>query len=792
LEFAGTDRVAFERILMFTDRPPDLNTEEFPTISAGYLASEAYVVQVTQSDSGARRAGMVRTTAVLISLEVLDRISLRATLRLLASGDPVRAFELSDVAVDTDEQRSDVPGAGAVVDALIDSGSVIWTGGGFEDAITRVWEELAFEDRRRFTFSTAVHPGAVSVPCPPASLVVLRTADRYAQRWTWPRVEAETPGPTSPGGRAMLAGTHPVRDFAKAFLPDPVRLEQWRHLAEIQRRVESLSDLDHEGLRALAQLVCLLAPEPSLGREIKAAVAKRLGETTALVSFGDLMGLRTVAWSTLSGGESVDSLTGAWAASVWVDADRTDDFTAAITAIDAACDEFLAGVAACLRSAALAKREHLPLKAAAVARRHDGATALRWLVDVFGPREVDRALKHVRTADTAAWLSAVSHDLGLPVAHATSVETRDSTAAWRAQLDLPTAAEAMDRLASRVGSVGTVEASLALTDDLLTARAASLVAVEPHLLPADASRDRAARALWAAAVRAGADPWTTVSPADARTELLRDVIDGETIDPVLLRALADTDAADVFDLPGRAELWRRLPGDVQESLLSATASAAADSVASGGPIPEVELRRVLLSPGILGQLARRDPRAAITLVDRLSGTAAEALIVMRAARFDPPSSVAFGDLVLNRRWKAVARALADVEPSRPDLRHAADRAQALLGLRDRIKRAVGLGEPVKAVATAEELQSALLETTVELYPQGPTQRSVWERADGDESDLPERDTGRERWRGALAVALSGARGAPSPKRLLAVMLEDYPHNSELRALSRAVGDDSHG
>jgi hypothetical protein len=776
---------------MFTDRPPDLSTEEFATVYAGYPTTDGYAIQLTRADEAAHRAGMVKTTAMLIPFELLSQVSLRRAFELLSELREPDVLTLPQP--NGHDAREDAPGSGALADALVGRGALVWTGKGFERALERVWESLATEDKQRLTFGAAVHPDAVSVPSQSGGLIVLRTAERYTQRWNWPHVTVTTPGPSTPAAKAFLNVDHSAQQLAAALFERPPQVEQWRYLAEVSERLARLDELDHEGLRALAQLICLLAAAPAQGQEIKERVAERLHEKTAVASFSDLRGLRAIDWGTLTGGDSVDPILQEWADSVWEDASRGDDLTSAVAEGENSEDEFLERVATQLKVVATSAPEQLPAQAAAALNREEGAVVLRWLAVCFRPRDLDRALAEVVTDSPPPWLAALAREKRLPQTHAASVDLSDAVEAWRAQLALSASRAAIDRLVGRMRAAGTVEAALVLDDERLARRAGELVAADPQLLPHDAPREKVARSIWAAAIRAGADPWAVLEPTHVRDALLEDLVAGVPIEPVLLRALADSQAANIFDHPRRAELWRSLPDDLRESFLSATAPTAASHVGEGGAVPEPELQSAVLSTGVIGPLARKDLHHAVTVLERLSRARAEdALVVMRAARFDRLTAQQFGDLVVKRRWKEVARALVDAESTRPDLREAADRAQALLGLRERIMRAVGLGEPIRAVATRDELRAALLETAAELYPRGPAQRSIWERSGGKESELPDETTGRERWRAALVAASGGARGAPPHSALLDAMVEDYPNNKELAAIAQALKDVASG
>lgn len=70
-----------------------------------------------------------------------------------------------------------------------------------------------------------------------------------------------------------------------------------------------------------------------------------------------------------------------------------------------------------------------------------------------------------------------------------------------------------------------------------------------------------------------------------------------------------------------------------------------------------------------------------------------------------------------------------------------------------------------------------------LYPEGPQQDSLWERAGGDLSRLPTGGNGQARWWQAVRLVERG--GGPTLAALLQEMLADYPANVELQAVRDA-------
>lgn len=77
----------------------------------------------------------------------------------------------------------------------------------------------------------------------------------------------------------------------------------------------------------------------------------------------------------------------------------------------------------------------------------------------------------------------------------------------------------------------------------------------------------------------------------------------------------------------------------------------------------------------------------------------------------------------------------------------------------------------------------LEELAVTLYPRGPEDRSIWERAGGNVSILTNEDNRQQMWRSALReLKKGGGGGAITNLSLVDEMLKDYPQNTELSSL----------
>lgn len=84
-------------------------------------------------------------------------------------------------------------------------------------------------------------------------------------------------------------------------------------------------------------------------------------------------------------------------------------------------------------------------------------------------------------------------------------------------------------------------------------------------------------------------------------------------------------------------------------------------------------------------------------------------------------------------------------------------------------------------ASANDDWQQLQELMSELYPGGPEDQSIWERAGGDRSKLTLNGSGQARWFSALRTLRLGGGGAISRTSLLHAVNEEFPHHPGVSA-----------
>ena len=86
-----------------------------------------------------------------------------------------------------------------------------------------------------------------------------------------------------------------------------------------------------------------------------------------------------------------------------------------------------------------------------------------------------------------------------------------------------------------------------------------------------------------------------------------------------------------------------------------------------------------------------------------------------------------------------------------------------------------------------ELHNFLVKTACELYPLGPIDANIWDRAGGNPSQLDASGTGQRQWEAAIRKICKGSQVTAA--LLIAAMRDDYPMNIQLDYLAKEYLDD---
>jgi len=768
---------------------------DLPPFLSIYPVGTHVVFTRTSPDPYSKRHGMVRTHALV--LDANDARTLADISRLierLNQGPPavaeLVAFELGG---DGETKSSTPPSALAAALTTLQADGRVHTvviaeeAAAFEAAIIDLWRKLPPAIRTnlyvRISFSrrdidVANRPHIVWTP----------------SRLRWQASDILDVGNISPLGtaaRTLAEGDETLLAFAFGL---EIVVQSFEDLANLGRTFD-LIQLD--GVSQVAsglKLAAVAQPEPTKGRTGKQVLINTLASriqaagTAALPPLRnlDLLAFETPApvWSAvtqlIAASTSHDSATNwlgvlgdasrtgaaveSWKRAVWAGVLATSEDFAPILA------KAISDLIPIRRAAALEVIERCPPTQA-----RDQALALN--LRMTSPSQ----------PDPGDLLEALAR-LGWSRAHAAlATATLGLETAIAQQMAIPASEPGLDDLLKQATPSQRIDVAISLGNERIIAAAAVDVAAAPGRLGRRDFAHHNVQRLWAEALRLAPEAWQ--GPADpvaaARTVFGQRLINLPVADG-LLAALARSPAANLTGWDGLPTIWSHLDDPEKGHILSATAAGWLTALGEGAATsdPEGELlvwvRDPLRLRPYLHAWATDGHSAALEAFQRLD--LPEALFqdwmidaLSTTASISVPIAAAIGDLVRQRNWRTTARALLSAYVSgRKDLKPALAACPDLLTILDRL--VYDLSPP-----SVDERWDVMAALAADLYPKGPHQDLVWERAGGKIATLVGSGSGLEQWRHALGRVRQGA--PVKAAKLTKVMREDYPHNSELKALA---------
>lgn len=774
--------------------PPGVAWSPYPS---GFAHRDRYVLARTFPDPGATRPGMVLTHALIAPLE---EVTGRDDLRDLLAALPTEARRPSDLAaLDLDARPAPAPDHPELVglaEALVTGGDgpVVRFGvDGFEDLVVALWRRLWPSVRRNLSFRLSFGPDDVreeprpTLVCSPPAL---------ATRWRGARVVDPTPRGPGSASAAALAG-HARADsplaFAVSIGADLATFAELR-LAERALDLDGDAATSFDDAVAMVRLVQRLSPDPDAGAGAKAGILDRLPSHLAVADGRAVLMLRNLELGGFHG-----------ASVVW---DGVARVVASGDHHPAADGTWLSIVGAALGSSGAVApwREAVSGGLRATARRTGGgfpAAFWRWVgaepglvgrlaeavdLDPVVERHLVDGAPRIIGGDPAGAVASIARERGLCELHGIAMSTvRPASEAARAQIAMEGNSPGGRGLALALRDATareTLACALTLDDPRLVDLAAEALVGRPGLL-ADVGTARG-QAIWAAALSLDPLSWAApVDPEGAVRTVVANLVDGGVADRGLVGALGSTPLADLHHFERRSEAWDRLRASAGSAYLDATAAGWVRRSAEGGVVQAPDRT---LEDAILGRSPFRAGGAAIDL----AGGVRIASALPRLGEHDVSAwfertiagtrvvagadAEALGRLVLARGWRRILDGLKrGVRAGRADLRPALVAAAPMLGLFDGWLLQL-------SIPSSDEKWDGLVQLAADLYPSGPADGSLWERAGGNDADLPTSGSGRELWRDALRRMRLGG-GRVRVERLLREMGDDWPDNERVRLLA---------
>ena len=766
----GIDADTLKAIRWHTDLPPDAPTN-WPAFYAGYAIQDYYVVQFTAPDPGAGRPGMVKTTLATVGIDELGEVEL-TDLRRHATSTHVAASPVSCDQID---------GLGAVLDLLAKSRDVYWIGASVYDTLLdQLWAVLSAADRAELVFGLLCTPSSVPYPHRDSRLGVYLVPEQLRARFDpTPTINADDPPPAGDTSRAVLADNSEIATELGLESPS---LREWHHLAKVSRYLDTASSSNPDQIRACGHLLSHLAPGPQRGRAVKARIASLLVESAAKASLVDVRGMRTLNLADL--GLNLSAFVEPWAAAVIGDPNRIEDLQAALSEVAAHSRDPLCDAIDAAFDTQIAARGQAIVDYLDEAVTTDRRAVFAALTDRADPERIDTGLASLDGIGSRGWVHEVAEQTRLPMTHSQSCPTNEPIEAFRAHLSIPGHTSAScSRLASRCEPRGVVEAAVALDAPVLVELAAQAVHQDADaLLPAHLT-SRRWLAIWARTVEGGADPWTWMEPRDALEPVVDALLDGDDNAKPLVAELGAADGIDLAPYPRRAEAWSAIDEPARSSLLYRTAIAV---ILEGSATASIEpaLRRAIVSKEVMAAVSVIDVSKAIDALENLASHAnsrtAKAIVAASELGAD---AARMGEIIARNEWKRAARYIVAHASQRSDLEAAVVVCRRVLSPLEVLKIKI---RGSKGSASDDELSAGVHEIAATLFPDGPNVAGIWARAGGNEADLVQQGTGRQRWERALAAVTTGAAGAPTLASLIDEMQREFPKNPQLKIVRKAI------
>ena len=801
LTSSGDDAIAtaiVQRLDLPDTAPPDA---EWSPFLRGFPYQDRYVLTRTFHDTAASRGGMVFSHTLLVPLdELAETPHLQPLLRLLATSDGQRPDATT---VRLPCTQSPVPQAIDLVnaaEALAAAGTfpVVRLGHiGFDDLVVALWAHLPPEIRRGFAFRLSFGPtDLIDEPIPALVCTPHATAGRWSEH---PVIRTATPRKTDSLAAAILsghAGATPLIEFMQQMEVRPATFPDLR-LAEQAYQLD-IGEPSLECRAGVIRLIEKLSPDSDAGDAGKKRLVQRLCDALSYAEAEEILRLRNLQLFAFPEPRQVWKAVAKWLAENSYAQDQDIEMLSVLedaATSDAAVEEWRCAILSGLSAAARSTKSSFPRAFWRWTKmRPEIVTAVFPHVPAAAGVEKRLARATPRTLDkaAAAALEPLALSRGWLRLHGTVLSASASPSdAARRQVAVDTEPSFLEGLRAalrRAKPAEVVACATQIEDPRVPRLAGEIVAKDPELLAGLDLTPTTAQAVWREALAIQPNTWQgPTNPAAAFHSILDRLLDGGQTDPMLLERLSDSPLADLGNYPRRSEVWARIGDSARRKMLTRTANGWLKKVARADvhAPPDQELQAAILKDNELEQTLD-------ALIPDRAGTAVR--IVAALSRFDQqqflqllgalmsrttflttPDAEAIGRLVLQRRWKDVAAyLLGQFKSGRRYLKPALRTCCDMLDWWDRF---------VYGLAPISELDKweALHELAAQLYPGGPDDDGLWERAGGDDADISASGDGRTRWRNALRKMRHGK--GPTPSAMLATMMEDYPHNERIPHLA---------
>lgn len=760
-----------------------------PAIS-GFPAQGRYVLARTFLDTNAPRGNMVIAHALFAKLDEMQ--DFRSLGRLIARLAP-RADQIPDPSsfeLDDGDDITVAPELQQFAALLADSRKmpIVRLGAdGIEELISSLWRNLWPSMRRAFAFRLSFAPeDLVENPIP----ALIYTPSSLAVRWRGYPILGHATQLDDAAGK-ILSGEEdsaPIMQFATSIGHVDTTLSSFTRLVQAQALVSSEAGFD--ALAAGMRLINLLSPDPDKGKSAKAELVRSLAEAISSASAEQVMLLRNLSLSGFASLQPVWRAIATWMSAQFVEGGGQAGALLPLVAASYDAKEAISDWRSAIKGGGL--------KLAARRPRIFAAAFWKWLLqspDVLAASleltPADRKMEASLLAEVPKQIRFQPADLldalvnrGWLTLHGAALAASISPIeAVRAQLRVdndPLFTGGLKAALARAKPAERVSIAMASDDGRLDSIAGAEIASNHQLAKMLNFALVPTQRVWAAALEADPKSWQApVDPYAARRAILDSLLAGSPIFGPIVAAFARTPLADLSGYGGRSDLWARL--DTPDPFLDATAEGWLTRAATGNADaldPRLEL--VVLKSHHLDPWFASGWAEALNVVASLENLAEDRAVRWfndQAIKTPGPNhqqAQLLGNIILARNWSTLLYRVRDYA-------HRHNELQATLRVCASMFPAWSRWLMGLSPISVDEKWDSFSGIAADLYPSGPDQRDLWERAGGSNSDLLSHSTGGDNWRHALRIVRRGA--GPVASTLLAEMQKDFKGNPDLRFIA---------
>ncbi len=780
-----------------------------PSYLTGFLHQAHYVLARITLDSTASRGGMVFSHAIFIPIDEVGEIAdLRPLVDVLTFSheetdkkklEPVE-FNLSDLKSAPPASTDSIVG---ISNALVSSGKlpVIYCGeDNFDNKIILLWGNLWPALRRQLAFRLTFSPRDLESD---DGLSVTFSPPQLVSRWGgYQVVKSDSQLQANSLASELVCGlssAEPLRQFMEGIGTDVNGFKKIRLLAHAYEYANA-KDQKFDSLTSAIRIIGeQIAPSLDVGVSFK---AKLLSEFVATFEFEltpeKLLRLRNLSLASFPSYNMVWCAVSEWLAChefAPVHDENTLRNLREAQDLSAEQSNWNNAVSNGVLHAIVGSNPSIYL---AIWRwfENDWETANK-LVEIATPKTVKIEEKLANAAPTSLLVETSKNILRLSHAQqwwilygtvlASSVAPYD---AIRKQLEVDSVENNNAGLLQALKNATDQEvlsASLEFGDSRLIAIAANIVAKKPFLLGKSDFTQPNTHNVWASALKIDSTAWRVSStPWEAVFKVLEALLSGCRDAMPLVDLLSRLEIADLCRYTNRANVWAGITDAVvKDRYLTATSLGWLELISSGSNYfdPDPVLQKRILQCNVEDTLqALPDDKCTVgiaiiqALPEMREDTVTRWLetLCRRTKPLTERDSCSLGILINSRKLRNALNVLIrQYDSGHSDLKHGLTECCDMLNWWDCYR--------LKLTSITElDVWKAFTEVAAELYPEGPNQNALWERAEGKTEDLDIYGSGLQRWHSAIRKMKYGSY--PKPHVALNEMRSDYPHNEKLNWL----------